>query len=165
MDVCCRLISAISRCCCDVCYTQCREFVRDGADHGSTPSEVVQACDITFSCVSDPMALKDVWMIWLIFLPGSKPAGRRSMMQWMSAVHTGPCVCGLAIEAGACGRQSSKQSSMLFCVHVVWFSIYKHMKFYHNTARTFWVTVHSYRHMCINKKCRPKTLFHLLNNF
>jgi len=41
-------------------FVQCRDFIRDGAEHGNTPSEVVQACDITFSCVSDPTALKDV---------------------------------------------------------------------------------------------------------
>jgi len=48
--------------CSILCLEQCRDFIRDGAEHGSSPSEVVQACDITFSCVSDPMALKDVCM-------------------------------------------------------------------------------------------------------
>ena len=48
-----------------VCLVQCRDFVRDGAEHGSSPSEVVQACDITFSCVSDPTALKDVRLVFI----------------------------------------------------------------------------------------------------
>jgi len=39
---------------------QCRDFIRDGAEQGNSPSEVVRACDVTFSCVSDPTALKDV---------------------------------------------------------------------------------------------------------
>jgi 3-hydroxyisobutyrate dehydrogenase-like beta-hydroxyacid dehydrogenase len=39
---------------------KCRDFVKDGALHGNSPCEVVQSCDITFSCVSDPTALKDL---------------------------------------------------------------------------------------------------------
>ncbi|ESO02559.1 hypothetical protein HELRODRAFT_106726 [Helobdella robusta] len=40
--------------------SKCYEFTKDGALKGSTPAEVVQLCDITFSCVSDPAALKDL---------------------------------------------------------------------------------------------------------
>ena len=39
---------------------QCREFVKQGSLKANSPAEVVQGCDITFSCVSDPSALKDV---------------------------------------------------------------------------------------------------------
>jgi len=51
--------------------------VKDGAERVNTPCEVVQACDITFSCVSDPTALKDVWIYdcfmsvyWLLVVGG-----------------------------------------------------------------------------------------------
>ena len=47
---------------------QCRDFIRDGAERGNTPSEVVQACDITLSCVSDPTALKDVCYHFTVFV-------------------------------------------------------------------------------------------------
>lgn len=40
--------------------SKCKEFIKDGALKGSNPSEVVQSCDITFSCVTDPSALKDL---------------------------------------------------------------------------------------------------------
>ena len=39
---------------------QCKEFVKQGALKANSPAEVVQMCDITYSCVSDPGALKDV---------------------------------------------------------------------------------------------------------
>lgn len=39
---------------------QCRDFVNEGASKGISPGDVVQLCDITFSCVSDSAALKDV---------------------------------------------------------------------------------------------------------
>lgn len=42
---------------------QCRDYIRDGALRGNSPCEVVQSCDITLSCVSDPSALKDVSML------------------------------------------------------------------------------------------------------
>ena len=47
------------------CMMQCREYIRDGALKGSSPSEVVQSCDITFSCVSDQTALKDVSILYM----------------------------------------------------------------------------------------------------
>ena len=34
--------------------------MKEGALKGNSPAEVVNQCDITFSCVSDPTALKDV---------------------------------------------------------------------------------------------------------
>jgi len=34
--------------------------VKAGAEQGLTPSDVVLAADITFSCVADPQAAKDV---------------------------------------------------------------------------------------------------------
>jgi len=34
--------------------------VKEGALKGNSPSDVVQSCDITFACVSDTAALKDV---------------------------------------------------------------------------------------------------------
>ncbi|KAK3099206.1 hypothetical protein FSP39_000986, partial [Pinctada imbricata] len=39
---------------------KCREFVKSGAFRGNNPAEVVQACDITFSCVADSTAVKDL---------------------------------------------------------------------------------------------------------
>lgn len=42
------------------CLLQRRDFVKAGAEEGLTPSDVIQAADITFSCVSDPQAAKDV---------------------------------------------------------------------------------------------------------
>lgn len=43
-----------------VLVLQCRDFVKAGAEQGMTPSDVIQAADITFSCVADPQAAKDV---------------------------------------------------------------------------------------------------------
>jgi 3-hydroxyisobutyrate dehydrogenase-like beta-hydroxyacid dehydrogenase len=42
------------------CVFQCRDFVKAGAEQGLTPSDVILAADITFSCVADPQAAKDV---------------------------------------------------------------------------------------------------------
>lgn len=42
------------------CLFQCDEFVKVGAAHGLTPSDVIQGADITFSCVANPQAAKDV---------------------------------------------------------------------------------------------------------
>lgn len=39
---------------------QCVKFADAGAQVAHTPSDVVDAADITFSCVSDPQAAKDV---------------------------------------------------------------------------------------------------------
>lgn len=39
---------------------KCRDFVKAGAQQGLTPSDVIQAADITFSCVADPQAAKDM---------------------------------------------------------------------------------------------------------
>ncbi|XP_074651206.1 uncharacterized protein LOC141905974 isoform X2 [Tubulanus polymorphus] len=39
---------------------KCRDFVKVGALKGLNAAEVVQSCDITFSCVSDPVAVKDM---------------------------------------------------------------------------------------------------------
>ncbi|XP_075235284.1 nucleosome-destabilizing factor [Lycorma delicatula] len=39
---------------------KCKDFVKAGADEGLTPSDVIQAADITFSCVADPQAAKDM---------------------------------------------------------------------------------------------------------
>lgn len=40
--------------------TKCRKFIEAGATQATTPSDVVDAADITFSCVSDPVAVKEV---------------------------------------------------------------------------------------------------------
>lgn len=45
---------------------QCRDFVKAGADQGLTPSDVILAADITFSCVADPQAAKDVMQLFSI---------------------------------------------------------------------------------------------------
>lgn len=42
---------------------QCTDFVKAGAEQGLTPSDVVLAADITFSCVADPQAAKDVSIV------------------------------------------------------------------------------------------------------
>ncbi|KAG7491992.1 hypothetical protein MATL_G00009690 [Megalops atlanticus] len=39
---------------------KCDLFIQEGARLGRTPAEVVSMCDITFSCVSDPRAAKDL---------------------------------------------------------------------------------------------------------
>ncbi|XP_070940180.1 cytokine-like nuclear factor N-PAC isoform X3 [Macaca nemestrina] len=39
---------------------KCDLFIQEGARLGRTPAEVVSTCDITFACVSDPKAAKDV---------------------------------------------------------------------------------------------------------
>ncbi|XP_034934462.1 putative oxidoreductase GLYR1 homolog [Chelonus insularis] len=39
---------------------KCADFIKAGAEHGLTPSDVVLAADITFSCVADPQAAKDM---------------------------------------------------------------------------------------------------------
>lgn len=53
-----------------LCF-QCRDFVKAGALKGSSPCEVVQQCDITFCCVADTTAVKDVSIIFhlAILLP------------------------------------------------------------------------------------------------
>ncbi|XP_076340319.1 uncharacterized protein LOC143240936 isoform X2 [Tachypleus tridentatus] len=40
--------------------SKCKDFVKAGAVQGQTPSDVVAASDITFSCVSDPQAAKEM---------------------------------------------------------------------------------------------------------
>lgn len=44
----------------DLWLLQCDLFIQEGARLGRTPAEVVSTCDITFACVSDPKAAKDV---------------------------------------------------------------------------------------------------------
>ncbi|XP_019747719.1 cytokine-like nuclear factor N-PAC isoform X4 [Hippocampus comes] len=39
---------------------QCDLFIQEGARLGRTPAEVASMCDITFSCVSDPKAARDL---------------------------------------------------------------------------------------------------------
>ncbi|XP_018599766.1 cytokine-like nuclear factor N-PAC isoform X2 [Scleropages formosus] len=39
---------------------KCDLFIQEGARLGRTPAEVVSMCDITFSCVSDPRAARDL---------------------------------------------------------------------------------------------------------
>ncbi|XP_051175503.1 cytokine-like nuclear factor N-PAC [Leptopilina boulardi] len=39
---------------------KCTDFVKAGAEQGLTPSDVVSAADITFSCVADPQAAKEM---------------------------------------------------------------------------------------------------------
>ncbi|XP_062999426.1 cytokine-like nuclear factor N-PAC isoform X3 [Elgaria multicarinata webbii] len=39
---------------------ECDLFIQEGARLGRTPAEVVSTCDITFACVSDPKAAKDL---------------------------------------------------------------------------------------------------------
>ncbi|XP_067132685.1 cytokine-like nuclear factor N-PAC isoform X2 [Centruroides vittatus] len=40
--------------------SKCRDFVKAGAVKGQTPADVVAAADITFCCVSDPQAAKEM---------------------------------------------------------------------------------------------------------
>ncbi|OCT61801.1 putative oxidoreductase GLYR1 isoform X1 [Xenopus laevis] len=40
--------------------TKCELFIQEGAHMGRTPAEVVSSCDITFACVADPKAAKDL---------------------------------------------------------------------------------------------------------
>ncbi|XP_073414675.1 cytokine-like nuclear factor N-PAC isoform X2 [Dendrobates tinctorius] len=40
--------------------SKCDLFIQEGAHLGRTPAEVVSTCDITFACVADPTAAKDL---------------------------------------------------------------------------------------------------------
>ncbi|XP_041358093.1 putative oxidoreductase GLYR1 isoform X2 [Gigantopelta aegis] len=40
--------------------TKCREFIKAGALRGLAPSDVVHNCDITFTCVADSSAVRDL---------------------------------------------------------------------------------------------------------
>lgn len=40
--------------------SKCKEFVKAGATRATTPADVVSASDITFSCLSDPQAVKEI---------------------------------------------------------------------------------------------------------
>ncbi|KAG9469441.1 hypothetical protein GDO78_020489 [Eleutherodactylus coqui] len=40
--------------------SKCDLFIQEGAHLGRTPAEVVSTCDITFACVADPKAAKDL---------------------------------------------------------------------------------------------------------
>jgi 3-hydroxyisobutyrate dehydrogenase len=39
---------------------KCKDFVKAGAKEAMTPGDVIAECDITFSCVADPQAAKDM---------------------------------------------------------------------------------------------------------
>lgn len=45
---------------------QCRDFIKEGALKKNTPADVVQACDVTISCISDPAAVKDVSIFFFV---------------------------------------------------------------------------------------------------
>ena len=42
---------------------KCKEFVKAGAKEAMTPGDVIAECDITFSCVSDPQAAKEMVLL------------------------------------------------------------------------------------------------------
>lgn len=44
-------------------HNKCRKFEEAGAQVAPTPSDVIDSTDITFSCVSDPSAAKDVRVV------------------------------------------------------------------------------------------------------
>ncbi|XP_077474309.1 cytokine-like nuclear factor N-PAC isoform X2 [Stigmatopora argus] len=52
---------------------KCDLFIQEGARLGRTPAEVVSMCDITFSCVSDPKAARDLVMGPSGVLQGIRP--------------------------------------------------------------------------------------------
>lgn len=41
-------------------FTKCSKFKEAGADVARTPGDVIDQVDITFSCVADPSAVKEV---------------------------------------------------------------------------------------------------------
>lgn len=43
-----------------LCCPQCKDFEKAGATIAVTPCDVVEEADITFSCVADPQAAKEV---------------------------------------------------------------------------------------------------------
>lgn len=53
------LLLIITKCLAPAVF-QCDLFIQEGARLGRTPAEVASMCDITFSCVSDPKAARDV---------------------------------------------------------------------------------------------------------
>ena len=48
-------------------FSRCKSLTEAGAKQGLTPADVVQQCDIIFSCVSDSDAVRDVSLIVLAF--------------------------------------------------------------------------------------------------
>ncbi|XP_075938263.1 cytokine-like nuclear factor N-PAC isoform X3 [Anarhichas minor] len=52
---------------------KCDLFVQEGARLGRTPAEVASTCDITFSCVSDPKAARDLVLGASGVLQGIRP--------------------------------------------------------------------------------------------
>ncbi|KAJ4931885.1 hypothetical protein JOQ06_010323 [Pogonophryne albipinna] len=52
---------------------KCDLFTQEGARLGRTPAEVASTCDITFSCVSDPKAARDLVMGTSGVLQGMRP--------------------------------------------------------------------------------------------
>ncbi|XP_076000127.1 cytokine-like nuclear factor N-PAC isoform X7 [Genypterus blacodes] len=52
---------------------KCDLFIQEGARLGRTPAEVASMCDITFSCVSDPKAARDLVMGPSGVLQGIRP--------------------------------------------------------------------------------------------
>lgn len=44
---------------------QCKDFEKVGATIAVTPCDVVEEADITFSCVADPQAAKEVTSLYL----------------------------------------------------------------------------------------------------
>ncbi|XP_063759513.1 cytokine-like nuclear factor N-PAC isoform X3 [Eleginops maclovinus] len=52
---------------------KCDLFIQEGARLGRTPAEVASTCDITFSCVSDPKAARDLVMGPSGVLQGIRP--------------------------------------------------------------------------------------------
>ena len=53
-------------------FARCKPLIEAGAKQGLSPSDVVQHCDIVFSCVSDADAVRDVSIALLFrgFKPG-----------------------------------------------------------------------------------------------
>ncbi|CAJ0954736.1 unnamed protein product [Ranitomeya imitator] len=96
--------------------TKCDLFIQEGAHLGRTPAEVVSTCDITFACVADPTAAKD-----LVLGPQRGAAGDPSREVLCGHVYGGPRDGGRVIvsrggrflEAPVAGNQQLSNDGML----------------------------------------------------
>lgn len=70
-----------------VCFClllQCTEFAKVGASVATTPCDVVEEADITFSCVADPQAAKEVSNFFFFALFIQTPTASRPFMNFRS---------------------------------------------------------------------------------
>uniref|UniRef100_A0A8C5WJ70 Cytokine-like nuclear factor N-PAC n=1 Tax=Leptobrachium leishanense TaxID=445787 RepID=A0A8C5WJ70_9ANUR len=98
---------------------KCDLFVQEGAQLGRTPAEVVSTCDITFACVADPKAAKDLVLGPSGVLQGIRPGKCYVDMSTVDAetvVEVAQVIVsrgGRFLEAPVCGNQQLSNDGML----------------------------------------------------